>query len=77
MRNELSQFLGLLSPKQPVYIVQIVSVNESDGTSMALFPGGDIAPVKGVTVPVDGKARVIGGEIRGPAPDLDADTVDV
>lgn len=76
MSNTYRELLDLLSPKQPLYLVQVVAVY-GDGTSLVVFPGGAQAIVRGSSVAADGYAFVQGGEVRGPAPTLDADTIDV
>jgi len=69
------EFDGLL-PKRPLTIATVISHN-ADGTSTVEYPGGAQVRVRGQSVDVDSNAFIRDGEIRGQAPDVTPDTLEV
>lgn len=66
--NPWRQFKGLL-PGGSRSVVTVTAVN-ADGTSAVRFRNNDTALVRGVGVPVGGKALVVDGELKGVVPSL-------
>lgn len=74
--NPWKRFIGLLpGGVRTVAIVRIV--NPAAGTSEVELRTGTRVTVRGVDVPVSGKAYIADGVITGPAPDLPHFDVDV
>lgn len=69
------EFDGLL-PKRPLTIATVLSHN-SDGTSTVQYPGGAQVRVRGQSVAVAANAFIRDGEIRGAAPAVTPDVLDV
>jgi hypothetical protein len=74
-RSIWREFDGVL-PKRPLTIAEVVSHN-SDGTSTVEYPGGAQVRVRGQSVDVGDNAFIRDGEIRGQAPDVTPDVLDV
>jgi hypothetical protein len=69
------EFEALL-PKRALTIAQVVTHN-SDGTSTVEYPGGAQVRVRGQGVAVDDYAFIRDGEIRGQAPAITPDELEV
>ncbi|HBA34885.1 MAG TPA: hypothetical protein DCZ12_12195 [Gammaproteobacteria bacterium] len=75
MPNPWKSFSKLLAPGART-IVTVQTVN-SDGTSVVELRSGDTIRVRGDSVAATEKAIIQNGEIKGKAPDLPEQTVEV
>ena len=66
----LWQEFGDAVGRDPLLVARIIEVHP-DATSTVQFPNGSLLRVRGTAVPAEGHAFIRGGEIRGPAPNVD------
>lgn len=74
--NPWKRFIGLL-PGGVRTVATVRSINTPVGLSEVELRTGTRVTVRGVDVPVNGKAYIADGVITGPAPDLPHFDVDV
>ncbi|MDP2444153.1 hypothetical protein [Pseudomonas sp.] len=74
--NPWKRFIGLL-PGGVRTVATVMSINSSAGISEVELRTGTRVTVRGVDVPVSGKAYIADGVITGPAPSLPHYDVDV
>jgi len=74
--NPWKRFIGLL-PGGVRTVAEVISINSSAGISEVELRTGTRVTVRGVDVPVSGKAYIADGVITGPAPSLPYYDVDV
>lgn len=74
--NPWKRFIGLL-PGGVRTVATVISINTTAGISEVQLRTGTRVTVRGVDVPVSGKAYIADGVITGPAPSLPHYDVDV
>lgn len=74
--NPWKRFIGLL-PGGVRTVATVISINPAAGISEVELRTGARVTVRGVDVPVNGKAYIADGVITGPAPSLPHYDVDV
>ncbi|NMZ68881.1 hypothetical protein SAMN05216370_0855 [Pseudomonas peli] len=74
--NPWKRFIGLL-PGGVRTVATVISINPTAGISEVELRTGTRVTVRGVDVPVSGKAYIADGVITGPAPSLPHYDVDV
>lgn len=74
--NPWKKFIGLL-PGGVRTVATVKAINTTGGISEVELRSGDRVSVRGVGVPVNGKAYIADGVITGPAPSLPHFDVDV
>lgn len=76
MSNLYRALLDLL-PQSPLQTATVIAVDNSANTSLVQWDGGSTQSVRGVSVPVGGRAFIRDGAIESTAPNLVFETIEI